>query len=219
MAYVRRRQTARGARFDVCWREFGRDRSRTFSLRKDADRFRVNIERRAQLGDLYEAPPIPLGAAHQSWRERWQIGKASSTVTRKDEAWPHVQGLEEVPLTSLTPAVLEDAIAAAARGAPRQAQLALETVKQVLRDARVRGQRINPALLEVRAPRYQEREPVFLRAREVDDLASWSSEPQLKRISSLLSPACDRASSSPSATRKLISTRAACLSHGPPAKA
>jgi integrase len=132
-----------------------------------------------QLGELYAAPPLTLGAAHASWRERWQIGKASSTVTRKAEAWPHVYELEDVPLTSLTPAVLEDAIASAAQAAPRQAQLALGTVKQVLRDARARGQRINPALLDVRAPRYEEREPVFLTAFEVDDLASWSSEPRL----------------------------------------
>jgi integrase len=179
MAHVRRRQTSEGGRFDVCWREFGRHRSRTFSFRKDADRFRVEVERRVQLGDLYEAPPITLGAAHQSWRERWQIGKASSTVTRKDEAWPHVQCLEDVPLTALTRAALEDAITAAALRAPRQAQLALDTVKQVLRDARARGQRINPALLDVRAPGYEEREPVFLTAREVDDLASWSSEPRI----------------------------------------
>jgi hypothetical protein len=113
----------------------------------------VEIERRAQLGDLYEAPPMMLGAAHASWRERWQIGKASSTVTRKDEAWPHVHELEDVPLTALTPATLEDAIASAARRAPRRAQLALDTVKQVLRDARARGQRINPALFDVRAQR------------------------------------------------------------------
>jgi integrase len=169
-------------RFDVCWREHGRNHSRTFSFRKDADRFRVEIERRAQLGDLYEAPAMTLGAAHASWRERWQIGKASSTVTRMDEAWPHVRELGDVPLTALTPAALEDAIASVARGAPRQAQLALDTVKQVLRDARARGQRINTALLDVRAPRYEEREPVFLTAREVDDLASWSSEPRLVQV-------------------------------------
>jgi integrase len=122
---------------------------------------------------------MTLGAAHESWRERWRIGKASSTVTRKDEAWPHVRRLEDVPLTALSPATLEDAIASAAGRAPRQAQLALDTVKQVLRDARARGQRINPALLDVRAPRYDEREPVFLTASEVADLASWSSEPRL----------------------------------------
>lgn len=87
---------------------------------------------------------MTLGTAHESWRDRRQIGKAWSTVARKDEVWPHVQRLEDVPLTALAPAALEDAIAAAARRAPRQAQLALDTVKQVLRDARARGQRINP---------------------------------------------------------------------------
>ena len=139
MAHIRRRDTTNGARFDVCWRESGRDRSRTFSRRTDANLFRVEIERQAQLGELYEAPSLTLGAAHQSWRERWQIGKAPSTVQRKDEAWPHVRHLEAVPLTRLTFLALEDAIASAARRSPRQAQLVLETVKQVLRDARARA--------------------------------------------------------------------------------
>jgi integrase len=79
----------------------------------------------------------------------------------------------------LTPALLEDAIADAARVAPRQAQLALGTVKQVLRDAMKRGQRVDPALLDVRAPGYEEREPVFLSAAEVEHLASWCAEPRL----------------------------------------
>jgi integrase len=163
----------------VCWRENGRDRSRTFAFRKDADRFRVEVERRLQLGELYEAPPITLAAARESWKDRWQIGKAASTVKRKDEAWPHVQKLAEMPLGALTPAMLEDAIADAARVAPRQAQLALGTVKHVLRDAMKRGERANPALLEVKAPGYEEREPVFLSAAEVEHLASWCAEPRL----------------------------------------
>ena len=73
----------------------------------------------------------------------------------------HVQKLETVPLGALTPAMLEDTIADAARVAPRQAQLALGTVKQVLRDAMKRGQRVDPALLEVKAPGYEEREPIL----------------------------------------------------------
>jgi integrase len=67
----------------------------------------------------------------------------------------------------------------AARVAPRQAQLALGTVKQVLRDAMKRGQRVDPALLEVKAPGYEEREPIFLSAAEVEHLASWCAEPRL----------------------------------------
>jgi integrase len=185
VAYVRRRKTATGGRFDVCWRENGQDRSRTFAFRKDAERFRIEIERRAQLGALYEAPPITLAAARESWKARWRIGKAASTVQRKDEAWPHVRRLEAVPLAALTPTMLEDTIADAARLAPRQAQLALGTVKQVLRDATRRGQRVDPALLEVRAPAYEEREPVFLSAAEVENLASWCSEPRLITFAAL----------------------------------
>jgi integrase len=64
----------------VCWREHGRDRSRTFTFRKDAERFRTDVERRPQLGPLYEARPITLAAARASWKKRWQIGKAASTV-------------------------------------------------------------------------------------------------------------------------------------------
>jgi integrase len=67
----------------------------------------------------------------------------------------------------------------AARVAPRQAQLALGTVKQVMRDAMRRGQRVDPAVLEVKAPRYEEREPVFLGAAEVEQLASCCAEPHL----------------------------------------
>jgi hypothetical protein len=36
-----------------------------------------------------------------------------------------------------------------------------------------RGQRVDPALLEVKARGYEEREPVFLSAGEVEHLASW----------------------------------------------
>jgi integrase len=171
--------TDSGPRFDVCWREHGRTRSRTFGLRKDAERFRVEVQRRLQLGELYEAPPITLAAARASWKERWRIGKASSTVQRKDEAWPHVAALDTVPLPKLTPALLEDTIAEAARVAPRQAQIALGTLKQVLRDAMRRGQRVDPAVLEVKAPRHQEREPIFLSVAEVKQLASCCAEPRL----------------------------------------
>lgn len=157
----------------------------TFTFRKDADRFRVELQRRLQLGSLYEAPPITLGAARASWKERWRIDKAASTVQRKDEAWPHVQALESTPLHALTPAVLEDTIAVAARIAPRQAQLALGAVKQVLRDAIKRGQRVDPALLEVKAPRHEEREPVFLSAAEVKRLASSCSQPRLITFAAL----------------------------------
>jgi integrase len=48
-----------------------------------------------------------------------------------------------------------------------------------------RGQRVDPALLEVKAPRHEEREPVFLTAAEVEHLASSSGAPHLITFAAL----------------------------------
>lgn len=179
MAYLKTRTVGGERRYDVCWREHGKSRSRTFTRRADADRFRVETERKAQLGTLYDAPTMTLQAARDDWRSRWMIGKAASTVARKDEAWPHMLSIAHVPLVDLRPALLDDTIAAAARVAPRQAQIATQTVKQVLRDAQTRGQRFPAELLGITAPTYEEREPIFLTFDEVEIVASWCTQPRL----------------------------------------
>jgi hypothetical protein len=124
MAHVRRRTTTAGTRFDVCWREAGRERSRTFSFRKDADRFRIELERRTQLGALYEAPSVRLADWWGGYSARWSVGKAAGTVKRRREAWDVLHALHELPLSDIRLAVAEDATVAIARRAPRQAQLA-----------------------------------------------------------------------------------------------
>lgn len=179
MAHIGTRTVGGERRYDVCWRTHGKSRSKTFTRRADAQRFKVEIERKAALGLLYEAPAVTLAAAREGWRSRWMIGKAGSTVARKDEAWPHVAAIEHVPLDDLRADLLGDTIAAAARVAPRQAQIVLQTVKQVLRDAQTRGQRFQPELLAVTAPGYDEREPVFLSFDEVEVVAGWCSQPRL----------------------------------------
>lgn len=179
MAHLKTRTVAGERRYDVCWREHGKNRSRTFTRKTDAERFRVEQERKHQLGVLYEAPAQTLAAARAEWRDRWLIGKAASTVQRKDEAWPHMRPIEHLPLNELAPATLEDTLAAAARVAPRQAQIAGQTVAQILRDAQRRGQRFAPELLTVRAPGYDEREPVFLSLLEILIVSSWSTEERL----------------------------------------
>ncbi|MDQ3379553.1 MAG: tyrosine-type recombinase/integrase [Actinomycetota bacterium] len=179
MAYVRRRSTTAGPRFDVCWRENGRERSRTFTFRKDADRFRIEVERRSQLGALFEAAPVALGEWWEGYLHRWSIGKAAGTVRRRKEAWKTLSVLHDLPLRDITRAVAEDAIVAIARRAPRQAQLALALVKAMLRDAQQRGHRIDVAVLTLAPASYDEREPVYLTIEHLEALASWSTEPRL----------------------------------------
>lgn len=181
MAHLQKRSVGKEARYDVVWREHGKTRSRTFIRERDALRFQVEVTRKSQLGTLYEAPPVTLGEAKTSWLERWEIGVAESTANRNKEAWPHFAALEAVPLVALTPALLEDTTVAAARVAPRQAQLGLGMAKKILRDAQARGQRIDPALLNVRAPGYEEREPVFLTYTELVALGAPLPAGMLKR--------------------------------------
>lgn len=172
MAHLKKRTVRKEPRYDVIWREHGKTRSRTFIREKDAQRFRTDVDRRRQLGVLYEAAPITVGEAKASFMERWEIGVSESTADRKEQAWPHFKSLEDVPLVALRPAVLEDTTVAAAKVAPRQAQMGLGLVKQILRDAQRRGQRFDPLLLNVKAPGYEEREPVFLTYPELVALSS-----------------------------------------------
>lgn len=181
MAHNKTRTVHGEKRYDVCWREHGKSRSRTFTKRADRDRFKVEIERKAQLGTLYEAPPVTVLEAKESWLERWELGVSAATVERSKQAWPHFAVLEPVPLVALTAALLEDTAVAAARVAPRQAQLGLGMAKKILRDAQTRGQRIDPLLLTVRAPSYEEREPVFLTYPELVSLGAPFPEGLLRR--------------------------------------
>jgi integrase len=71
---------------------------------------------------------------------------------------------------------MEDAISVIGERAPREAQLALATVKIALRNARDRGQAVDPGLLATSAPEGDEREPIFLTWKQVLELASWMPE-------------------------------------------
>jgi hypothetical protein len=57
MASIRTYVTSRGKkRWEVRWRDTARrDRSQAFGREGDAKRFRVELERREQLGGLYDA--------------------------------------------------------------------------------------------------------------------------------------------------------------------
>ena len=63
--------------------------------------------------------------------------------------------------------------------APRQAQLALQYLKSVLRNAAERGHPVDPSVFALLPPRHEEREPRFLTWVEVEALASHCSEGRL----------------------------------------
>ena len=149
-----------------------RARSRTFALKKDADRFVLEQERRASLGTLYQAPSEAFGQFAGGWLERYALGVRPSTLARVRDVLPHLEPFSEIALDEIRPAAVEDHVAAVARRAPRQAELALRVLKQVLANAKERGHLVDEGVFRVKAPRRDQLEMRFLAWHEVEELAA-----------------------------------------------
>lgn len=181
MASIRTYSTARRQkRWEVRWRDAGgRDRSKAFGREGDAKRFRVEVERRHQLGSLYDARRVTLGEFFEGWRERYAHQVRASSFERKMQAVPHLRPFMGIYVDQVRAADVEDGITGVAKRSPRQAQLALAALKQVLRNAQERGHVIDDAVLRIKPPRVEEREPRFLSWSEVEELAAACTEERL----------------------------------------
>src|SRR6266542_3600282 len=150
----------------------GRARSRSFVLKKDAERFVLEQQRRASLGALYQAPPEMLGEFAAGWLDRYALRVRPSTLARVRDVLPHLDAFRPFALDEIRPAAVEDHVAALAHRAPRQAELALRVLKQVLANAKERGHVIDEGVFRVKAPRRDQPEMRFLDWDEVEELAA-----------------------------------------------
>jgi integrase len=176
----------RQKRWEVRWRDgTGRDRSKAFAREGDAKRFKVDIERRQQLGQLYDVRRIALGEFFEGWRGRYEQQVRPSTFERGMEAVKHLQPLMPLYLDQVTASEVEDRMVGVAKAAPRQAQIALALLKQVLRNASERGHVVDEVVFRVRPAPLEEREPHFLTWAQVEELASMCTEERLIVLASL----------------------------------
>jgi integrase len=155
----------------------GRERSRSFVLKKDADRFVLEQRRRASLGALYQAPPETLGEFAAGWLDRYALRVRASTLKRVRDLTQHLEVFRAMPLDEIRSAAVEDHIAVLAKRAPRQAELTLRVLKQVLANAKERGHLVDEAVFRVKAPRRDQREMRFLEWHEVEELAANTAAP------------------------------------------
>jgi integrase len=171
VASIRRYRTRKGdPRFEVRWRDArGTDRCKAFKLRGDTAKYRVEVERRQQLGPLYDAQAEYFG----------DFSKTGLLATSNGQALRHVSQLAGFYVEQIAARDVDDLIAAVAKTAPRQAQIGLALLKQVFQNARERGQKVDEAIFRLSAPRLDEREPRFLSWPEVEELASMCSEERL----------------------------------------
>jgi integrase len=194
MASIRTYTTKSGERrYAVRWRDSaGRSHFKKVpGPKKNALKVKAQIESRLALGPLYDEPPELFGDFLVGWLERYKQRVRPSTLKRRREALRALVALDEshadpfglaaMRLDRITTAAMEDAISVIGERAPRQAQLALGTVKLALKNARERGQAVDPGLLTIAAPEGDEREPIFLTWTQVLELASWMPE-QISRI-------------------------------------
>jgi integrase len=189
MTWIRPYRTENGdRRYDVRYRDVdGRERSRTFSVHKDAQAFKLDVDRRRQAGGLYQAAPETFSEISQGWVERFVIGAAGrvrprpKTIRVAEDCLRYLTPLADLPVERIRRAHVEDLLADVATHAPRRAEMALSLLKRILRAAEDRGQQVDRAIYGIRIAKADEREPRFLTWDEAEELESWMPE-QIRRI-------------------------------------
>ena len=89
----------------------------------------------------------------------------------------HLDAFSAVALDEIRPAAVEDHIAVLAKRAPRQAELTLRLLKQILANAKERGHLVDEAVFRVKAPRREPKEMQFLEWEDVEELAANTAAP------------------------------------------
>jgi integrase len=184
MASIRPYRTPSGQRrYEVRYRDGdGRQRSRAFTAHKDAQTFKLDVERKCQAGVLYQAPPERFRAVAAAWLKRYERGAAGNvrprprSIVLAHENLAALAPLNELSLERIRMPVVEDLVVSIAERGPRRAEMALALLKRILRAAEERGQVVDPAVYRVRIARHEEREPRFLIWEEAEEVRAWLPE-------------------------------------------
>jgi hypothetical protein len=173
MAYIERYKTRDGRnKYRVRYRlPDGRKKSQTFSLAKDAERLRRDVERRQELGELYEEQPQTFGAfaglkangsavmlTGDGWYARWAQTVQPSTYDRRCDLRRHLAALVSLQIDCIS-AQHVDEVVLGLSDKPRTAKMVHETIMMILKAAKVRGQRVRRDVLETASPRYEVKRP------------------------------------------------------------
>lgn len=149
------------------------------SVAKYGDAVLLDADRKKQkaMGHLYQAPPTTLGYELDCLLEKKRsMGGRRGQLTPRGlefyeqsvKGWKDLRG---VLVPSLRLRLVEPHVQARARVAPVAARNEIQVMKQALRDAEARGQRVDPALFDLVAPTHRSREGIALSFPELNRLA------------------------------------------------
>ncbi len=152
--------------------------ARTLKTREDAERVELELKRRKAMGELYEAAPETLGTAIDGTLARLKAtGNPSVSWMALNalaaKAWQPLRGLR---VSALRRARIEDMTQERAAAHPKSAKNELEFLKRVLREAKGRGQRVDPALFEIPPVKHKARRGWALTVTQLHEFASWFPE-------------------------------------------
>jgi integrase len=152
--------------------------ARTLRTKEDAERVELELKRRKALGEHYEAPPITLGEAMDGTLARLRTtGNPSPSWMALNElaakAW---EPLRAHQVSALRRARIEDMTQERASVRRKSAKVELEFLKRVLREAKARGQRVDPAIFEIPAVKHKARAGRALTVNQLYEFASWFRE-------------------------------------------
>src|SRR4029450_6247172 len=116
---------------------------------------------------------------------RYKARVKASSYDRRKAVMTHLAELVPLRLDQVTTRRVEDVVATLAVEHPRTAQILLQTIKDILRSARARGQRVSAEVFDIAPPKAPPRPRRFLTLREVQRLADCSSEPHLLTFAAL----------------------------------
>lgn len=93
----------------VRWREMGKQRARAFDLKRDAERFDIEMRRRRQLGHVVDRGRSSLSALHDEWWAMHASDLAPSTRKSYDGIWRSLiePRLGSARLNEITPQAVE----------------------------------------------------------------------------------------------------------------
>jgi len=131
----------------------------TLRTKEDAERVELELKRRKALGEHYEAAPITLGEAMDGTLARLRAtGNPSASWMALNElaarAWAPLRAHR---VSALRRARIEDMTQERAAARRKSAKVELEFLKRVLREAKARGQHVDPAIFEIPAVRHKPR--------------------------------------------------------------
>lgn len=202
MAWKRTYTTREGKRYAISYRDkTGKVITKGGFMRsKDADAYKLDVERREQLGILYTEKPETFGEfvglsikdgkvvisddTPETWYGRYKQTISQSSYKARRGVASHLAELIPLYFEQISPKLVEDLYMRVGFDKPRTAIKLSQTIKMILRNAKVRGQRINDDAISVKAPRYTPGDRRFLTHSEVDKLveAAEDGDPQLANL-------------------------------------